>query len=93
MLAAIIPLGLLTTLPAVEAVQRAGELIFTELPSLVRAPQLPADAITMLIDMGARATPQCWIALVYFHGPLPVLPPSAQACAMVHRCAQSRSMG
>jgi hypothetical protein len=66
--AAVIPLDRLhMTLPPVETIQRAAELILAELSSPVRAPQLPTDAINMLIDTAAAATFQRWIALICFH--------------------------
>jgi hypothetical protein len=90
--AAVIPLELRNiTLPPVETIQRASALILAEPASLVRAPQLPTDAINMLIDPAACATPQRWIALICFHGSI-TLHPSAQASTTERRCTQSRSI-
>jgi hypothetical protein len=77
--------------PAVETIQRASELILAELSSLVRAPQLPMDAI-MCIVAAARAAAQRWIALTCFHCFI-ALPPSAQASTTVRRCDQLHSTG
>jgi hypothetical protein len=72
---------------AVETIQRAGELIVAELSSLVRAPQLPIDAI-MCIVAAARAAAQRWITLTCFHWFI-ALPPVG---ASIHDRAPLRSI-
>jgi hypothetical protein len=89
MFAAVIALAVThRTLPPLETIQGAGELIRAQLSSLVRAPQLPPDTINMLIDTAAHAAPQCWIALSCFHR---VICPSP-ADASIHDDAASYSI-